>query len=774
MILATLWQGKDANSVETPGAKLPQHHPEKHKAPLTRSRHLPVFLSYHLLFLQTGRPPRARVVLRAAVACTLWFDSEPKMLRLSPYLLFFASLPAITTTCPRALASVSRPAVSEPAIAASAGKSAIIREEEAPRRIYNAEAVTVTTARELKNSAVTRTAIDSASMARERGRSLADLLGDGSPLFVRTSSSGAPATVSFRGAAASHTRIEWNGIGIDNPMNGETDFSRIPLWFADRVELLYGGSSLQNGAGALGGSILLGTTPRWDRALYGEVSQDIGSFSTYRTFASVGSSGKKFHARGRYFYESSRNDFEYLNTAIPPFAVERQKQAFYWNQGVAADLNFRAPREHYLTLNLWWQEGLRSFPPVISYEGNGRNESRRDRTLNAVLKWQKFGTAGLAAKPYKSELLVGLSVPQMDYRQQTNVGSGMRDIIDSHSKAQSFYNKYSFEIDLSAKTVLRLLANANFYDVSSLDRVRSEGYSARRTELGLTAAVYHRFGQRLNTYLLLRGEYADDTFTPLIPSAGAEYGLIDRGAHYLGLHLNATRNYHRPTLNDLYWRPGGNPNLLPEEGVTGDFGLAYSGQANALSFNVSVNGYMSRIDHWILWLPVGQSAFWSAQNLRQVFARGIEALAKAKWQAPHSLWHANLTANYAYTRTTNQEALSPGDQSAGKQLPYIPIHKATATAEIAYGNYYFNYRWNYVSERFTTTSNVSQYRLPAYSLFGLAIGGSVPLTRPARRSDGLRAEAELRIDTLFDTDYQAVLWRPMPGRNYTARLRLVF
>ena len=36
----------------------------------------------------------------------------------------------------------------------------------------------------------------------------------------------------------------------------------------------------------------------------------------------------------------------------------------------------------------------------------------------------------------------------------------------------------------------------------------------------------------------------------------------------LKLKVNAAKVYRLPTLNDLYWSPGGNPNLKPEEGFT--------------------------------------------------------------------------------------------------------------------------------------------------------------------------------------------------------------
>ena len=40
-------------------------------------------------------------------------------------------------------------------------------------------------------------------------------------------------TVAFRGTAASHTQVMWNGMRINSPMLGMTDFSMIPSYFVD-------------------------------------------------------------------------------------------------------------------------------------------------------------------------------------------------------------------------------------------------------------------------------------------------------------------------------------------------------------------------------------------------------------------------------------------------------------------------------------------------------------------------------------------------------------
>ena len=62
---------------------------------------------------------------------------------------------------------------------------------------------------------------------------------------------------------------------------------------------------------------------------------------------------------------------------------------------------------------------------------------------------------------------------------------------------------------------------------------------------------------------MLRQDLVDGQLVPLIPYLGFDFRLVE-GVDLL-LKGNVTKNYHQPTLNDLYWQPGGNPNLMPKK-----------------------------------------------------------------------------------------------------------------------------------------------------------------------------------------------------------------
>ncbi|MFN8167076.1 MAG: TonB-dependent receptor [Bacteroidia bacterium] len=62
--------------------------------------------------------------------------------------------------------------------------------------------------------------------------------------------------------------------------------------------------------------------------------------------------------------------------------------------------------------------------------------------------------------------------------------------------------------------------------------------------------------------------------------------------------------FRLPTVNDLYWIPGGNPDLLPETGTTGEIGLHLLN--TQLSMQRSSVAYFDKhINNWIAWVPTG-------------------------------------------------------------------------------------------------------------------------------------------------------------------------
>src|SRR5207253_2611122 len=99
-------------------------------------------------------------------------------------------------------------------------------------------------------------------------------------------------------------------------------------------------------------------------------------------------------------------------------------------------------------------------------------------------------------------------------------------------------------------------------------------------------------------------------------------------------------------------------------------------------------------------------AYWEPHNIKRVLTRGIELSARAELPAYEAKgFGLGLNTNYTYTRATNLDAITPFDQSKGKQLIYVPEHMASAILHIEYRRFYLRAVNTYTGQVFIATDN---------------------------------------------------------------------
>jgi iron complex outermembrane receptor protein len=224
------------------------------------------------------------------------------------------------------------------------------------------------------------------------------------------------------------------------------------------------------------------------------------------------------------------------------------------------------------------------------------------------------------------------------------------------------------------------------------------------------------------------------------------------------LRFGLSKNYNLPTLNDLYWQPGGNPNLLAEQGLEADVNVKYQMK----SASISLNAYHGIINHWILWQPAAiENGVWTPQNLRQVQLYGIEMIAHFTKQIGAYYLLANY--NFSINHAVNLKAMSLNDQSVGKQLIYVPINKSSFMLQVNRQNTWLQYAFNYNGFRYTSSDN-KQF-LPAYLLHDLALGHS--FLHQAKQYRIL-----FRVENILNKTVESIPFRPLPGRVYSVNLQL--
>ncbi len=631
--------------------------------------------------------------------------------------------------------------------------------------VYHIEEVAIT--RELifvkEQAGMKQTRVDSAVLESKVGLSLSDLLSENTSVFIKNHGRGALATASFRGTSPSHTQVNWNGIHINSPMAGMVDFSLIPVYIIDELVLNHGSASLADRSGGIGGSININNRAGWNDTHRVEYMQGLGSYSTFDEFLQVGFGKNKMHSKTRIYHNYSANDYAFVNrgiASIDPVSgaitnpIDTNDHASYLRYGLLQEVYYRPGTRHLLSMKYWGQFADRTIPRPTSYEGPDNSNLNRQEDLDhrLVADWKFYGGFG------KLLLRSGYAEKKLDYNQMNQVpGLGLIPAIWSESRQQSLYNTLSysgtFEEDLSWEAGIDL----NYHRVGSADSVSGAAYEGRRNEVSAMFAVHKSFRDRMNLNLLLRQEWTDGIRLPFIPYLGMDFRLIE-GVDLL-LKGNIARNYHLPTLNDLYWQPGGNPELLPEEGFTVEGGIAFQQEFSGNLMKTELSLYRSQIDNWIIWLP-SYRGYWEPRNIRSVLSKGLEY--NLQVQGRLSEFTYRLSATYGFTSAVNHgDQLIWSDESYGKQLVYIPLHSGNMLARLGWGNLFFSYQFNAFSERFTTSSNdVSRRdRLYPYYMNDISAGSFVHLKR-------VDLSVELKVYNLLDEPYHTILYRPMPGRNY--------
>ncbi len=609
--------------------------------------------------------------------------------------------------------------------------------------------------RKVEEAGLKITRPDSMASASTLTTSLSDLISSYSPVFIKSSGRGSAATASFRGTAASHTQVVWNGMNLNSPMRGVADLSLLPVFFTDDVFLLHGGSSLTEGSGALGGSIHLNNQPDWNSTLAMSGIFETASFSSQKAFFKLAGGTGKLKSGTRVFYETSENNFPFYNYGVIPQRNDTLKNAGYSKSGILQEFYYRTSSDQVLALRLWFQGSDRDLPQLMSYEGSEKEENQNDRQFRVQYDWKKY------SDQFNYHFFSGVNSSSLQYYRATPEFSFVNE--DSKSRETSWMNHLRIFRKFNEKMYVTTSLDVNFFDVNIHNNIKGEGYQKQRLESSFLLNWRLKPSERLAAFLLLRSETYDSKVVPAIPGAGLEWQFLKTIP--VVFQMNVARNYHKPTLNDLYWLPGGNRDLLPEDGITGD--ISFSGKLKSGNFSgeTELTGFVSKIDNWIIWQPAANGAYyWEAANVKEVLSRGVEYRFSltAQWNSVRVL----SGGNYSFTRTTNQNAVRSVDQSRGKQLIYIPKYKGNFYVAAAYKKSSVKYDLEYIGKRFTTSNNVAtpyERVLNPYWLNKISV---------EQRIDAApwQLNLKLTVENLLNEDYQSILWRPMPGRFYSFTL----
>lgn len=596
--------------------------------------------------------------------------------------------------------------------------------------------------------ALAKITFDTTLLKQFSNQTLGELLQGQSPVNVLDYGRGARQTASFRGTDPSHTTVTWNSLTINSPVEGSVDLSLLPLYSLDALSITPGISSLDQGSGALGGSIAIESRAQWQKRLDASATVGYGSFGSWDAAAAVRAGNDKFQSSTKVVYNSSQNNFWFINRDIidpqNPNAVtwQQNRNAEYATAGVSQDFFVRLPRNQTLSVSVLTLGNDRNLPEITSYEGalNSNLTNSRSGSLRGVVKYKKHG------EKLDIEVIAGATAERESFTKDVLTGDKYIKYIDSYSRGTTIQALGNLTWRIDKKQRHTMIGNTKMAEqlAASHEKVRGTGFDENRFEFSQKVELASRWSDAWSTSALLRLDVVGAKVS-VSGLAGVQYAWQN------GLSVAARGGYnsHHPSLSALYYTPGANPDLRPEKGPTAELALNY----RKGWLEVSLTLFDSWIEDWIIWLPTA-TQYWTPSNLRSVNAMGAELTASASWRFEGD-WGLSLRGSFALNRTINTgEPIRLGDMSQGVQLPFVPLVSGGAFAKIDYREkVWLSYWLNGESTKNSSTAG-DQSALSTIEPFvinNLAVGYA-----PWRW-----LSVEITCRNLFDAYYYGIQRRPM-------------
>ncbi len=588
--------------------------------------------------------------------------------------------------------------------------------------------------------------LDTLVLTRYTNGSLTALLENETPIFVKSYGLGGLATTSFRGGSANHTAVFWNGFNISSPMNGQVDMSLLPVAFMSDININYGGKAATRGSGSVSGSIDIDNFVRLrDTAVRVTAGVSAGSFAAYAQNLQIEIKQKRYSAALRLINSSTTNDFEYNNIQILGKPIQKQQNAQFKQHGALAEVYYTIKKYQTINFRAWYQANDRNIPPTML-----QNESKSkqiDENLRFCSQYDynfNKGSLSISAAYFNEKLVFSDDL----YAYKTD------------SRAQTFIAKASWNQAINAYNNLDFRAENTFIRAKSENYADSYGNEATQNRLAANAGYHYTSkNNKLNFLATLRDELVNKNIAPFTGSVNADY----RFSPYFIAKASVNKVFRLPTLNDLYWTPGGNPNLLPENGYGQEISLLCQvktkKEAVFLTFEPTL--FNKNMDNWIIWLP--SQSFWSPQNIMKVWSRGMET--RTDFTFTIRKMTVKLGVNTSYVLATNERAKTDNDESVHKQLIYTPMYSGNGSFSVQYRDFFLRYNQTYTGYRYTATDN-SEFLKP-YTLSNIYLAYKPKINK-------YNGEIYLQSNNIFNTPYQVLLNRAMPLRSVEVGFKVSF
>jgi vitamin B12 transporter len=527
-----------------------------------------------------------------------------------------------------------------------------------------------------------------------------------SRFILKQYSPGSVVTSSFGGASSEQSRVLWDGIDISSMASGVLDLSLVPASMLSSSALYNG---INGGAiapmGSVGALNLTATIPEGrgtsthfsassigDRAFFGHSWGNIGTVRYQSSLRSTAGTNNYPYTLGNLSGRLSGNGYNDL-TYLQSF------------QGKLSKWNWQS--------NLWYTQSEKDNNGSVltpNYINHLEDEVLRFKHAlrNRLNQWQVYLSR--------------------EWQAYTDTNSPW--VIQDTNRYSQATLQYSYRAEEQ-----ELFITANYFSADG---------SNRNADSFLPHILYNLSLSKKDKVVLKGAAYQNNAHL------GAHYARTTSVGDFQNQFALGTY-YRLPTLNELYWNPGGNPNLDAER----SYGMKYSLRREGnLRFDLTSDQLY--YDKMIQWAP-GASGNWSPQNYYSVYTSSTTMTLSRNWAKVNT--NMNLTHQYSRVLATmnNDPAL------VGKSLIYRPALQAVYTSEIKLTKGTLQLRGFYTGLRHTLRDNSAVGEISAQYWCALAY----TLSGANNRWDLL-----LQVDNVFNNERQYYQYFPMPGRSFHINLKL--
>ncbi len=227
----------------------------------------------------------------------------------------------------------------------------------------------------------------------------------------------------------------------------------------------------------------------------------------------------------------------------------------------------------------------------------------------------------------------------------------------------------------------------------------------------------------------------------------------------LELSAYAKQSYRLPSFNDLYYSLMGNSSLNPERATQYGLDVRHHNCHGKWQWDVRTSAYYNTVHNKIVAIPTASQFRWTMLNIGIADIIGLDVKAIGGYRNEDFV--ASLTLRYCLQRALDHS--TPGSQTYGNQLPYIPRRSGSIDLQLEWRQWTFAANTLLNGARWSRTANTPDYYLEPWSVTDLSLSYTP--------QPGLTLS--LTVNNAFNKHYALVQGYPMPGTNafFTAELR---